>query len=240
MSEERSTTHGDRRRVAGRRSSAAVQESELRDSILTAMSQLLATKNFGEVSVADILHTAGISRGSFYFYFDSKHDVLAELVERAVDSGLEAAEPWLSVPDDRLSALRQGTEAGAELWRTHAPVLRAIVENWQSDARLTTLWLRQMQSFTDATIAGIADDPEATAHLASQDVAAVASALTWLGERVYYLAACAVPPFDQEQTIVDTLTHIWASTLYGETGPNEARPNEARPNGKRSAARSDT
>jgi hypothetical protein len=56
-------------------------------------------------------------RGSFYFYFyfDSKHAVLGELVQRAVVQGLDAAFPWLGHLADPAKALRQGTQAGARL-----------------------------------------------------------------------------------------------------------------------------
>jgi len=139
--------------------------------------------------------------------------VLAELV-RAVGRGHAAAEPWLASPADPIAALHAGITAGAELWQASAPVLRAIVENWRADPRLTELWLEQMRTITDATIAQIAADPRATQNLADQDVAAVASALAWLGERLYYLAATGTPPFDDIDTLVSTLLHIWTSTLY--------------------------
>ena len=71
-----------------------------------------------------------------------------------------------------------------------------------------------MQTFTDATIAQITADPRARQNLVGQDIAAVASALTWLGERLYYLAATGTPPFDNTDTLVSTLLHIWTSTLY--------------------------
>jgi len=93
-------------------------------------------------------------------------------------------------------------------------VLRAIVENWRTDPRLTALWLEQMRTFTDATIAQIAADPRAQKSLAGHDVAAVASALTWLSERLYYLAATSTPPFDNQDALVDTLVYIWAAVLY--------------------------
>ena len=83
-----------------------------------------------------------------------------------------SAGPWLANPPDKTAALRQGNEAGARLWRTNGPILRAIVENWQSKPRL------------------------------------------------YYLAACGIPPFDDENALVNTLVHIWVSTLYGEHVPN--------------------
>jgi AcrR family transcriptional regulator len=208
---------GRQRRGHGRRSTADESSTpQLRESILTATASLLATTQFGDLSVQDILSAAEISRGSFYFYFDSKHDVLAELVRRAVTGGHGAAEPWLADPSDKAAALRAAISAGARLWQANAPILRAIVENWRTDPRLTTLWLEQMQSFTDATVAQIRADSAATARLSNLDIVTVASTLTWLGERVYYLAALGTPPFDNEDALIDTLVHIWTSTLYGE------------------------
>jgi len=180
-----------------------------------ATANLLTDQQFANLTVNDILSEAGVSRGTFYFYFDSKHDVLAELVKRAVTQGHDAAAPWLANPPDKVAALRAGTTAGAQLWMAHAPVLRAIVENWRTDPRLTALWSEQMQTFTDVAITQINADPEALSRLAGVDIAALASSLTWLGERLYYLAATNTPPFDNQDTVVDTLVHIWASTLYG-------------------------
>jgi len=180
-----------------------------------ATAGLLANEQFADLTVSDILSAAGISRGTFYFYFDSKQDVLAELVRRAVAQGHDAASPWLANPTDKVSALRTGTAAGARLWMANAPILRAIVENWRTDPRLTALWLEQMRTFTDATIAQIKADPETVKRLAGVNVVALASSLTWLSERVYYLAATETPPFDDQDAVVDILVHIWASALYG-------------------------
>ena len=203
-------------RPRGRRS-AGGDTTDLREAILAATAGLLADRQFGELAVGDILTAAGVSRGSFYFYFDSKHDVLAELVRRAVARGHDAAAPWLAGPGgpaDPAAALRTGITAGAELWRQSAPVLRAIVENWRTDPRLEALWTGQMQTFTDATVAQINADPGALRRLAGQDIPALASALTWLGERLYYLAATGTPPFDDQDTLVSTLLRIWTTALY--------------------------
>jgi TetR/AcrR family transcriptional regulator, ethionamide resistance regulator len=204
-----------RRRGRRDRRSAADDSPELREAILVATASLLAKQHFADLTIRDILSAAGVSRGTFYFYFDGKHDVLEELVRRSVAHGRDAASPWLANPADKTAAIRAGTTAGAQLWQANAPVLRAIVENWRTDPRLTTLWLEQMQSFTDATIAQISADPQALERLAGVDVAALASALTWLGERLYYLAATDTPPFNDQDTLIGTLVHIWTSTLYG-------------------------
>jgi AcrR family transcriptional regulator len=207
--------HGRRAgQAGGRAAQAGGAGADLRETILAATGLLLADQSFGDLTVSDILSAAGVSRGTFYFYFDSKQAVLGELVRRAVSQGHAAADPWLANPADPVAALRAGITAGAELWRASAPVLRAIVENWRTDPRLTALWLDQMQTFTDATVAQISADPRARQNLDGQDIAAVASALTWLGERLYYLAATGTPPFDDQDTLVSTLLHMWTAALY--------------------------
>ncbi|MER7280758.1 helix-turn-helix domain-containing protein [Dactylosporangium sp. NPDC000244] len=309
-------------------------DTELRERVLDALRELLDTRTFDSLSVAEIIAAAGVSRASFYFYFPSKQAALAELVRRAVGAGHVAAEPWLSsaapsadpravdasagplpgaggasagplpgaggasagplpgaggasagpppgaggasagpppgaggasagpppeaagdldaarqgAADSRPSALgsstaqgvpgsqtaaglpdalgpqtaagppealgprealRHGIAAGADLWLANAGVLRAIVESWASDAQLRELWLAQMDTFTAATLARIADDP----GLEGVDLPALAASLTWLGERLYYLAASRIPPFDDREVLVDTLTHLWIRAL---------------------------
>ncbi len=61
--------------------------------------------------------------------------------------------------------------------------------------------------------ARITADPRALRRLSGQDIPALASALTWPGERLYYLAATNTPPFDNQDTLVSTLPHIWTSAL---------------------------
>jgi AcrR family transcriptional regulator len=204
------------RRPGGR---AGRDEREVREAILDATRRLLDERRFDELSVAEILTAAGVARGSFYFYFASKHQVLAELTRRAVARGQQVAEPWLAGSEDPREAVRHGVSEGAKLWRAEAPVLRAIVENWRSDPELTELWLELMGGFTAATAARIAADRASDPGV---DTAALAATLTWLGERLYYLAAIGVAPFSDEEALVDVLTYIWMSVLYA--GPSKSTP----------------
>ncbi|TDO45663.1 TetR family transcriptional regulator [Kribbella sp. VKM Ac-2571] len=191
---------------------------ELRERVLDALRDLLRERTFDSLSVAEIIAAAEVSRASFYFYFPSKQAALADLVRRAVGAGHDAAQPWAesspASPADSRAALRGGIDDGATLWLDNAGVLRAIVESWGSDPQLRELWLDQMATFTAAAVARIEADPDAMRRLAGVDVQAVAASLTWLGERLYYLAACGVPPFDDREVLVDTLAHVWTSTLY--------------------------
>ncbi len=184
---------------------------------MRATRSLLETRRYADINVAAILSASGTAKGSFYLYFARKEDLLAALVREAIADGLDAAESWTSsaANTDPVGALREGVAAGARLWERQAPVLRAIVEASGGDAELDGLWRQQMDRFTQAALARLDGDQEAAAWLAGRDPLPIVTALTWLGERVYYLAATGTPPFDSEQTVIDTLAEAWALALYG-------------------------
>jgi AcrR family transcriptional regulator len=199
------------------------EQRDVREAILDATEQLLAQKRLDELSVADILSAGQVSRASFYFYFESKYAVLAELVRRAVKEARSVAQPW--VQEDITSpehTLRQGTRQGFHLWMNHAPVLRAIVETWRSDERLTALWMEMMEGFSQAATHRIERDrASGRAPRTSVDASTLASTLTWMSERIYYLAAIGHPAFRDEQQVIDVLTEVWLSVIY--SGPPSAK-----------------
>jgi len=201
---------------------AADDQRDVERAILGATERLLADRRFDELTVADILAVAGVSRASFYFYFESKYAVLADLVRHAVAEGHEAAQPWLGHAGDRPPAgeIRSGILDGARLWSAHAPLLRAIVENWRSDPGLSKLWTELMDGYTKSTAERIQRDrASGLAPETSINAGTLAATLTWLGERVYYLAAIGQPPFDDQDRLVDTLTEIWLAAVYHGSPP---------------------
>lgn len=59
--------------------------------ILDALSALLEQKTLRTISVSDIAQTAGIAKGSIYYYFDSKDAIVEALVERSYSASIETA-----------------------------------------------------------------------------------------------------------------------------------------------------
>jgi AcrR family transcriptional regulator len=209
-------TRGKARRDDHHHIREEADQRDVREAILDATEQLLAQQRFDELSVADILGAAQVSRASFYFYFESKYAVLAELVRRAVQQARAVAQPWVEEDTEPPEhALRRGTSQGLQLWLKHAPVLRAIVENWRSDERLAVLWMEMMEGFTTAALHRIELDRAAgRAPQTSMDASILASTLTWMSERIYYLAAIGHPAFQNEQQVIDVLTDVWLSVIY--------------------------
>ncbi|MBL4572869.1 MAG: TetR/AcrR family transcriptional regulator, partial [Gammaproteobacteria bacterium] len=54
--------------------------NQCRSSLITVGQELLITSSFNSVGLNDILKHAGIPKGSFYHYFESKEDFALQVV----------------------------------------------------------------------------------------------------------------------------------------------------------------
>lgn len=61
------------------------------DQILDALQALLENQNMQTITVSEIAQTAGIGKGSIYYYFHSKDAILEALIERNYKKPLETA-----------------------------------------------------------------------------------------------------------------------------------------------------
>lgn len=68
-----------------------------RQSILDTAAKVFAERGYHHTSVKDIVQEAGISVGSFYFYFKGKEELFAELYESIVKAFQQTAENVLDV-----------------------------------------------------------------------------------------------------------------------------------------------
>ena len=66
-------------------------QSQKYELILDSLQKLLESKNLQTISVSEIAHTAGIGKGSIYYYFPSKDAILDALVERNYEKPLTTA-----------------------------------------------------------------------------------------------------------------------------------------------------
>lgn len=100
-------------------------------AILDAARSLLEQMSLSQVTIDALACAAGISRSSFYFYFDSKQAVLAALLE-GLSAELAAENgPWLDGTGLDEPALRSACAHSVAMWRTHGGLLR---QAWFSDA----------------------------------------------------------------------------------------------------------
>jgi AcrR family transcriptional regulator len=86
---------------------------ERRQDLMDAALHVFAEKGIGRTTVSDIAQAAGVAKGTFYLYFDSKEHLVAGLKERFVDRILEHAsllyarvgkDDWWQLVDDTLTS----------------------------------------------------------------------------------------------------------------------------------------
>lgn len=68
----------------GRTSRAEAQRTARRQEILDAAVRVFSEHGYHTASVSDVIDAAGISRGTFYLYFDGKEPLFLELLERFI------------------------------------------------------------------------------------------------------------------------------------------------------------
>lgn len=70
-----------------------------RDQILDAFRDLLENDNIEHISVSDIAKQAGIGKGSIYYYFSSKDEILNALIKRTYADALALAKELVHQTD---------------------------------------------------------------------------------------------------------------------------------------------
>jgi AcrR family transcriptional regulator len=186
-------------------------KGDLRElAILDAAERQLSEGGPERMTVETIATAAGITRGALYFYFGSKNDVLAALVERtaaSVVAEVERAEG--SASENPREALRDALAQTARLWGERGAVMRAAVELAPSVPEIEAGWQAAVSATADVTRgalvrAGVPDDAGPTG------ASAVSAALVAMTERYFYGASKRGSSLEDA---AQTLTHVWLATL---------------------------
>ncbi|GIP34921.1 TetR/AcrR family transcriptional regulator [Paenibacillus sp. J2TS4] len=72
---------------------------ERRNEILDAAEMLFTTQGYSNTTVNDILNKVGIAKGTFYYYFQSKEEVMDAIVMRFIGMGVQAAKQIAADPN---------------------------------------------------------------------------------------------------------------------------------------------
>ena len=207
---ERSNT--DRPREHGGQSSAEL-------AIFAATERLLGEHSLQDLSVAQILAEAGLSRATFYFYFGSKYSVLASLLGRITDEIYEFVQPYIDrdPAEDPRESLSQSLRAGIEIWERHRPTLRATMQNWATNDEIGRQWIAGIELFTEVIAGQIERQREAGVARDGTDPRRLAAALLWGTQHCLYVAGLGVDDdLGEEREAFEPLMAIWTRSIYGD------------------------
>lgn len=203
------------RAARGRRSSRPSGDDRELAILLTA-ERLLEERALPEISVDDLAKGAGISRPTFYFYFPSKSAVFLTLLERVIgeaDAALDGLAEKL--PADPARGWRIGISAFFEAFNAHRAVARAGAPALVLDSEVRELWSALMQKCVDNTAALIEAERRRGAAPDTIPADDLATFLNLMNERAMTAAFNEERPSVPDERVVDTLTHIWLTAIYG-------------------------
>ncbi|WP_124714124.1 TetR/AcrR family transcriptional regulator [Mycolicibacterium nivoides] len=207
-----STTRAPRGRRATRPSG-----DDREAAILATARQLLETKKFADISVDDLAKGAGISRPTFYFYFPSKEAVVLSLLDpliKRADTGFDSA--LEAMPADPRRAIRRGIEIFFSSFGSDPATARAGTEALNRSPEFRALWSGLMQKWIALTAALITAERQRGGAPETIPAMDLATSLNLMNERTMMAALSAEQPAVDYDKVVDTLAHIWLTSIYGE------------------------
>ena len=110
---------------------AAPRNDNVKEKILDAATGLLDTQTFADISLAEIAAAAGVSKGTLYYYYKNKTDILFDLTNRYLDRQWDELIAWTGNKDKDTSVHRlvkyvverNTASAGMRLHLIHAAML---------------------------------------------------------------------------------------------------------------------
>lgn len=194
-------------------------QTRAQTAILDATEQLLRERPLHQLSVADIIDAAGVSRTSFYAYFASKTAVIAECLREVMDEVMVAVRPFhRQSGGDAEAAIRVSLQQWVEVCKTHGALLRTVSEEWPHDAEIRALWFATLETVTAGTARVISGARAGGQAPGGADPRTLAACLMWGYERVLHVAlagdAKGLPGPD---AIVEPLAQMMVGGLYGRS-----------------------
>lgn len=175
---------------------------------------LFAQRGYFRVTVADIVRSGGVARGTFYIYWRSKQDCFEDLVDQLVDQ-LYAEATVRDPARDTRERIAVANRRYLEVFRAHAGILATLYQVatfnpriGQRQAEVRRRFLARIQRHIERNVAeGLIDgliDPAAAAVCLGLMVDWFA--YLWAGRREFQ-------ELDLDK-VVDTMTTIWYRALY--------------------------
>ena len=161
-------------------------------AILATAERLLQERPLADFSVDDLAKGAGISRPTFYFYFQSKNAVLLSLLDQMISKAHAALKVLRGkLPGHPATVWRDRIEAFFEVSGSHRAVAVAGAAAKGTNPEVRQLWSTLMQKWISYTTAAIQAERQRGAAPDTVPAADLSIALNMLNER---MMAQRLPP----------------------------------------------
>jgi AcrR family transcriptional regulator len=191
------------------------RRDEARQRLLDVVEKLLEEgESFTEISVERLVSEAGMSRSTFYVYFEDKGDLLRAWFEDITAEISDAATDWWVLGAEATQAdLRAALDRVVKTYKPHTTLMAATYDAAAYDASVREL----VEGMMAANVAGLRKHIKAGQSAgfvdASLPAAQTAAWLTWMAERGLHQLVRTASGAELER-LIDAYTGIVWNTLY--------------------------
>jgi AcrR family transcriptional regulator len=189
-----------------------------RQAIMRAVRELLEEKPFAELSVSTISQRAGVARSGFYFYFDSKYAVLAQIMAEAAEE-LEELTQYFAPRGPGESPeqfAKRMVRSAAAVYAHNDPVLTACNAARTTDAEIRDLLEQQFEVVLRQITAVVeAEMTAGTADPISDDIPTLVRTLAGTTSLVLTGDPLVTSRDDDLERRVRVLEQLWLHSLWG-------------------------
>src|SRR5215210_8666070 len=199
-------------------SSRAERRDEIRRRLLAVVEKLLDKgENFTEVSVERLVSEAGISRSTFYVYFEDKGDLLRGWFDDITADLANAAGAWWSSGADATHEdVREALGRVVTAYRPHITLMAATYDAAAYDVAVRRLVHRMMSANAASLRKHIREGQSKGFVDPALPAAETAAWLTWMAERGLHQLVRTADNTELE-LLVDGLAGIVWNALYAPT-----------------------
>lgn len=193
-------------------------EGAFRQEILDAIARLVRANSLDSLRITEILREAKVARGTFYFYYSSKEDAFAALLDQVYARLVPSFERlFTDAANRRPELLRKALEEWLTFTDPEVAVVRTAIEEWPRNEAIREVHLAAQRRMAGAIRKALDADRKTGTAAPGIASATLAAALVWTLERAWYEALQA-PRTGTEADVV-AITEALAATigaaLYG-------------------------
>jgi AcrR family transcriptional regulator len=185
-----------------------------RATILDSALEFVWSRPFHEMTVNLLMASTGVSRSAFYRHFNDLHAVMKSLLEMVEAEIYEVVQPWFTGVGDPVALIHETLTGLISVCYKRGPFIRAISDAASTDKQVEEEWSQFLWGFEDAGHAVIANDQK-QGLTPDFELRPVVVALNHLN--VSTIIECfGTRPRKKPEPVLEALSRIWISTLYGE------------------------
>jgi AcrR family transcriptional regulator len=189
-----------------------------RQAILQAVRELLEERPFSELSVSAISLRAGVARSGFYFYFDSKYSVLAQILAEAAEE-LEELTQYFAPRQPGESPeqfAKRMVGSAAAVYAHNDPVMVACNVARHTDIEIRDILDQQFEVLLRQIVGVVEAEMKAgTAHPITDDIPTLVRTLTGATALVLTGDPILAGRDGDVQRRVRVLEQLWLHALWG-------------------------